>query len=406
MIAHLVLGLIVQTFSHLSLIDAENAALARSPDVAAARAKVAEQQANFNAARTTILPALAATYAQAPQLGVDNLSSISQHTTTIGGQITLGDLFAYSPAVAQASAMLGSARADAANAERVERTSVIAQYYGALAASATHRARTVARDTAQRDRDAAEIRFKAGDTPRLDVVRAEVALAQAEADLARAEADDANASAALALETGADPATLSMDDVDAQTPAILTVDARTATETALNARPELASARESVTAEEHAVAVARMGILPVITILGGYSTGTDTGVKISGPAVNVTATLPLGGTAVNRTAAERARLDQAVAQRDKLVRQVTLEVGSAVRTYRAQVRAEVAAERALGEARAEQDATVIGYRSGASSGLDVEAARSTYVQALVSAIAAHYAQAQARATLDLLMGKN
>jgi outer membrane protein TolC len=405
MIAHLVLGLIVQTFSHLSLADAQNAALAHSPDVAAARAKVAEQQANFDAARSTILPALVANYAQTPQLGADNLSSIAQHTTTVGAQVTLGDLFAYSPAVAQASATLSAARSDAANAERVERTNAIALYYGALSATATHHARDVARDGAARDRDAAEIRFKAGDAPRLDVVRASVALAQADADLARAQADDANATAALALEIDVDPATLVTVDVDAGAPDAFTSGVRAATDAALAARPEIGSARENVAAEEHAVALARTGVLPIITASAGYTSGTDTGIKISGPSVNVTATMPLGGSTLNRVAAESARLDQARAQRERLVRAVTLEVGSAVRTYGAQSRAQEAAERALGEALAERDATVIGYRSGATSGLDVEAARTTYVQALVAAITAHYAQKQARATLDLLMGK-
>lgn len=405
MIAHLVLGLVVQTFSHLSLADAQSAALARSPDVVAARARVAEQQANFNAVRSTIVPALVANYSQAPQLGNFN-DSISQHTTTVGAQVTLGDLFAYSPAVAQASAMLSAARSDAASAERVERSNVIALYYGALSAAATHRARDVARDGAKRDRDAAEIRFKAGDAPRLDVVRASVALAQADADLARAQADDANATAALALETNVDSSTLLTTDVDARAPEGFALDVRAATESALAARPEIASARENVAAEERALAVARMGIFPFVTVNGGYSTGTDAGVKISGPSVGVNLTLPLGGASIDRAAAESARLDQARAQREKLVRQVTLEVGAAVRSYAAQTRAEEAAERALGEARAERDATLVGYRSGATSSLDVEAARTTYVQALVAAIAAHYAQAQARATLDVLMGKN
>jgi outer membrane protein TolC len=63
----------------------------------------------------------------------------------------------------------------------------------------------------------------------------------------------------------------------------------------------------------------------------------------------------------------------------------------------------IASQRALQGARAEFAATQVGYRSGAVSSLDVEAARTTYVQALVEEISALYAQARARAALNLVL---
>jgi outer membrane protein TolC len=81
-------------------------------------------------------------------------------------------------------------------------------------------------------------------------------------------------------------------------------------------------------------------------------------------------------------------------------------VGAAVRTYEAQTVALAAARHAREQAEAEFKATQLGYRSGATSGLDIETARATYVQALVSEINALYAQAQAQATLQLLEGSN
>jgi len=74
--------------------------------------------------------------------------------------------------------------------------------------------------------------------------------------------------------------------------------------------------------------------------------------------------------------------------------------------YQAQSVALAAAQRALEEADAEFKATQIGYRNGASSSLDVESARATYVQALVAQISALYPQQEAEATLQLLMGKS
>ena len=53
----------------------------------------------------------------------------------------------------------------------------------------------------------------------------------------------------------------------------------------------------------------------------------------------------------------------------------------------------------------EREATEAGYRSGAISSLDFEAARSAYTQALVTAMTAYYASQQAQATFQLLVGK-
>lgn len=396
---------LVQSFTGLTLDQAQTAALQRSPDVAIAAGKVAEQEALFNAARASYGPALLGTYVEGPQ-GGNNNETIAQRLTTLGAQVTLGDLVAYSPLVAQANAAVLAARFDLATAQRTERINVIGLYYAALTARATLDARTVALQGARNDLRAAQLRFENGDVPKLDQVRASVAVAQAEADLARAQADADNAEAALATETGASAGALRSATVPPAEPNPVTTTPDAAVALALANRPEIASARESVEAEEHAVSVAKRGGLPVVNVSGGYTSGVDTGVKVGGPSLNVNATLPVGGAAQSRVVAERARLAQARAELAKAQRQITTEVPAAVRMYRAQTTALAAAKRALQEADAAFKATQTGYRSGASSSLDIETARATYVQALVAEITALYAQAQAQATLQLLIGSN
>ncbi len=397
--------ILLESFAGLSLDQAQSVAVDRSPDVAAANAKVAEQQALFNAARATYGPSLMSTYVEGPQ-GGNNGETIAQRLTTVGAQITLGDLLAYSPLIAQANASLRAAQFDLANAQRSERINVIGLYYTALTARATLDARRVALQGAQGDLRAAQLRFNNGAVPRLDVVRTSVAVAQAQADLSRAQADTDNADAALATETGMDATALRTVPIPASTPVPVTLTVATAVNEAIADRPEIASARQSVAAEEHAVAVARRGGLPLVTISGGMTSGVDTGVKVHGPSMNVNATYPVGGAAHDRVLAEQARLSQAQAQLAKAQRQITTEVSSAVRTYQAQTDALAAARRALDQATAAFKATQIGYRNGASSSLDIESARATYVQALVAEISALYAQAQAEATLRLLIGSN
>jgi outer membrane protein len=392
-----------ETFAQLSLADAQRDALAQSPDVAVARGKVQEAQALFDEARATLGPALLGNYTEGPQSGSAN-QTVAQRLTTVGAQWTLGDLLAYSPAVAQANAALRSAQFDLDDAERTEEITAIGAYYAALLARATMQARNQELQSAQAELRAAQLRFSSGDAPRVDVVRASVAVAQAQSDVARARAALGDADAALAQETGVQVSLLQQtepgDPVLVQPPEL---DVTTAISQALAARPDVASARENVVAEEHAVAVARRGGLPLVTVSGGYTSGVDTGVKVHGPSASVQMIYPLGGAAHDRVVAEEARLAQARAQLTKIERRITLEVGSAVRAYQAQTAALAAADRALHDARAEFDATQIGYRNGASSSLDVETSRATYVQAMVAHITALYAQAQASAALRLIV---
>jgi outer membrane protein TolC len=391
-------------FAQLSLRDAQADAVAASPDVAAARAKVAEAQALYDQARATFGPALTANYTQTPQAGLTN-TTVTQRMTTVGAQWSLGDLFAYSPAVAQANATLRAAQQDLNDAERSEKIAVIAAYYSALGARAELRARSDELGAATAQLRAAQVRFAAGDAPRLDVVRASVAVASAQADVARAQADVEDTGAALALETGLTPAALEATaPANASAPPMNTA-LESAIAQALSTRPDLAAARANVVAEEHAVAVARRGTWPLVTLAGGYTRGVDTGIPVAGPSATIDVTLPLTGASHDRVLAEEARLAQARARLHKIERAVELEVGAAVRAYRAQSIALAASQRALQNAQAEFNATQIGYRSGALSSLDVEASRSAYVQALVGQITALYAQARAEAALNLLLGK-
>lgn len=407
---HLVLAVLV--FAHLSLHDAQADALVHSPDVALARAKAAEARALFNQAKATYGPALTASYAASPQANAATTGTAIQQMTTVGAQWTLGDLFAYAPAVAEANAALRAAQLALSDAERSQQLAVTTAYYAALQARATLRARNDALASARAELRAARLRFQAGDAPQLDVVRATVAVAGAQADVARARAGAADADESLAQATGVTPAALREmrvvpgSEAEASLPSQTTAaGADSATvQLALATRPDIAAARANVRAEEHAVGVARRGGWPLVTISGGYTRGIDTGVAVSGPSASVDVTIPVTGAAHDRVLAEEARLDEARAQLDKIERSVMLEVSSAIRSYQAQTTALAASARALDSARLEFAATQIGYRSGAVSSLDLENARSTYVQALVAQISSLYALANARAALDLILG--
>jgi outer membrane protein TolC len=114
--------------------------------------------------------------------------------------------------------------------------------------------------------------------------------------------------------------------------------------------------------------------------------------------------MPISQAAKNRADAERARLAQAQDKAASIRRTILVDVSAAARTYAESLRATQAAVRARTAAQQQLHATQTGYRSGASSSLDVADARRTYLQAALNELAAIYAQAQAGATLQEEMG--
>ena len=391
-----------QQFSALPLSAAVQHAVEISPDVAQARARVTENEALLAAARGTAAPALEASYAAAPQGGNAN-NTIEQSLATIGAGVTLGDYLAYLPAVREAQFALAGAQYDLLDAQRTEREKTVGLYYNALQAVATVDLRSQDLAGAQSDLRAARLRFRAGDVPRLDVVRAQVALASARAALDAANVDAANAKNALAVETGLPEQRLARLE-SAPPAAPLPANPQTAVQRALAQRSDVISARQAVNAEQAAVHVAERGVLPAVTVSAGYTHGYDSGVLVSGPSATVNVSLPISHEAGARVAAERARLQEAQYKEAALVRSVGVAVSSAARTYAESLRAVDSARRARIAAQEELRATEIGYRSGASSSLDVADARRTYVQAALAEVTAVYAQARAAATLLEEMG--
>ncbi len=405
MIATLLLGALISApreFAGLPLGAALQKAAAISPDVAQARARVTENEALLAAARGIAAPALTANYALAPQ-GGNAGNTTAQRLTTLGGQIVLGDYWAYAPQVREAYYTLQSAQFDLLDAQRAERIKVIGQYYDALKAVATVDLRQQDRQGAGSDLRAAQLRYRAGDAPRLDVVRAQVALANAQATLAAARVDLANARDALAVETGQTQAALAnLTAAPSQSITPLTPQAAVARATAR--RADLFSAQQSVQAEEAAVRVAERGVLPAVTLSAGYTRGVDSGVLVHGPSANVNVSLPISHTSRDRALAERARLAQAQFKEDAIRRQITVQVSAAARTYDESVQALRSATAARVAAQQELRATEIGYRNGASSSLDIADARRTYLQAALTELSALYAKAQAAATLQEQIG--
>lgn len=393
-----------QQFTHLPFALAMADAVAHSPSVRESAERIRENEAIVAAARVNAAPQAFVGYAQAPQGGPNN-NTLAQRLVTIGASASLGDYLNASPIVAQAEANLLQARFDYANAQRTERAKVADLYFGALRALATQRLREDSLNQALALREAAGKRFAAGDVARLDVVRAQVAVAQAQSDLDRARVDVANANDALATEVDVSVATLRRVEARPVYAGEVRSDPQSAAALALRTRSDLRSAQEAVSAEVAAVRVAERGRFPVVTLNAGYTRGVDGGVNVAGPSANLQIGLPLSHASQYRADAERARLAEAQARLEALQRQVRVAVSAAARIYASSRRATETAAVARAAAQAQLRATQIGYRNGASSSLDVSDARRTYIQTALAEVDAVYAQAQARAALEQAIGE-
>lgn len=387
-----------QSFAGFSLTDAERAAIARSPEVAIASAALRSARASLDQARNAFGVGASAGYTEAPQ-GNPGGPQIAARISTVAATFSLNNLLAHGPAVASALATERSSQAQLTNAQRLERVKTIGLYFSALKARAVLSAREANLRQAQTQFDAATKRVQAGESPKLDVVRARVQVARAQAQLALARAADANASGALEGETGESALRLtpSSAPVTSAGPVPSVGDAVAQAE---RDRGDVRAADESVSAAQAAVSAAQRSAIPPVTFSAGYQTGADSGAPIGGPTIGAQVAFPIPVTYRDRIAVQRALVSQSRARVRRIRRAVAAEVSDAVRTIAASQEATRANVDALNAAQQELHATEIGYRAGATSSLDVSTARVVYEQAVIDALSATYDLISARATLE------
>lgn len=392
----------VPAFAQLSLADAQQRAVANNVDVQIAVTAVRQREATLALARIGGIPHLTGDYFLGPQAGPFNASTVAQHYVAVGAGISINDLLATSSATRAAAGDLLAAQRNADAAILQARENAAKLYFAALQALAVERIRIDAVSGAERDRAAAGLRAHAGESPNLDVVRADVTLEQARADLVRAQADRADAVDALASATGLDPSALAALTASAS-PGAPALDERSAIARALATRPELAALLATINARTADVAGAKQSRIPTATLDGGYQKGVDSGIPVQGATVTAHVEVPLASTSGGRISAAQAQVDAARAQLVDERRVISLDVAGAIRDARADDVAAQAADRARDEAGRALAAVELGYREGASSSLEVADARRTYEEAALDALVAEYQRALALAIVEVIV---
>ncbi len=370
------------------------AALVHAPSVRVARAALQEQLAAADGRSARGLPVPFFSYSSVPQSGP--MGTIAQVTRTVGATVSVSDVLARGMVLAARDARIAQATATLAVALRDERLRMITFYDDALRAQAIYHLRRDMVAAWQRDAKAAAVRERSGDAPKLDVVRADVALSGAQADEAVAYADMQNANDALQAETSVPLQmleTLAVPSLPAM-PVLAThpCDA------------QILAAQAAVQAAKDDVALIRAQFGLAIDANVGVSRGFDGGLPVSGPSVTLSLAVPLSGVTASRLRVAAAAENLAAAQLAQVLSDAALRLRAAEQTEHSARRAFRASQRAVVLAQRELRAVQIGYSHGASSSLEIVDARKTVAQTRIDLITRLYTLAHARQVVALLGG--
>lgn len=231
--------------------------------------------------------------------------------------------------------------------------------------------------------------YKAGMVPKLDVMRAEVKLADLQQKLVMAENGYSLAKTALNFVIGVDLGInyQLVDDLKSQP---LDKDLLTCQLEAIANRPELQSIKEKVKMAKAGIEIAKSGRKPVVALrLEGDNTKPYSSTPSGSISLVTSMKLYDGGMVANQIAEAEDTLQQALIGQDLLERKIRLEVEQAYHNLVAALRMIEVAQKVLTQAEETVKMADISYQAGLSTSLerlDAEAgltqAKSNYAQAL------------------------
>ncbi|HEX4682177.1 MAG TPA: TolC family protein [Gemmatimonadaceae bacterium] len=375
-------------------------ALTRNAQLEIAREQIAEARARRVTAIAIPDPSLSAAFDQAA--GPFTFSSAGARPVGLGLSIPFPDKFRLNNRIG-----LADVRASESN-------SLLQQHTVGLQASATYDSLLVAlkhRGNLREARDLAndflkrtEIRFEAGTAAKLDVIQAQVAVAQAENDLIANERDIANAQASLNRTlgriVGAPIAPTDSLDMPAPLP-----DSSTIEQIALANRPELAIIQQQQLGARAATGLIKEFWLPDLT----FAVQRDYAVNGSAPVFTTGLSMPLPAFYWQHSRGDIAQAQHferelAATYRDTRA-QVTQDVRAAYANASTAMRqVDFIRDQLVPAAREAYRVSSTSYSLGGSSALEVLTARQALLQAESQLADALAAASTARADLDRALG--
>ncbi len=402
------------TPASLTLDEAVATALSSRPSLRAVQGRARSAEAAARVARGALLP----------QVGVDGRYSVHRDVAPGGSPVTEGDSASASLGAdlllwdfGRTSSRWGAARASAAaagdDAQASARDVVLEvrlAYLGVLEAEALEEVARVTLANQERHLRETEAMVSAGTRAAIDLARLRTQAASARAALVRARNDTSTARTRLAVAMGVPDRAervlvtphLPALAVETQPPDGLLADAA-------RTRPELASLRSGILAQDRTLTAAERWLLPSLRLGATASaSGPDPLEPGYGGAVGVTLSWNIfdGLSSPAQADVERARLEVARAQLGDLEQRVFEEVevaGGAVTSARAAL---PAAEEALVAARELLGLADARYREGVGTSLELADAELELATAAAQRVRVGYDLDGARAQLLRALGRD
>lgn len=255
----------------------------------------------------------------------------------------------------------------------------------------------------------AKARYEAGAAPKFDILRAEAELAAAEEQLLAARNGVALAKAALnqllGHPTNAPIQLTPLPDPSDVTPETLT--SEPFIKQALANRPEMRSNEWQVKSAQELLRLAKSDKNPLVLLTGSYIRQTATGFAEDYQwGINFVVQFPIfdSGRRESVVKEREATLEQAIAQREQLERQVALEVEQAVRNFQVALQRLKTARAALASAEEAFRLAQVRYEGGVGTQVEVWDAQVALTRARASEVQALYDAHKAFARLIYATG--
>ncbi len=413
---------------NVTLQEAIDIAVAKSPVLAAARANYRLTQIPVELARTAIFPNISGT---ASVTRSTTSSSLNGGTGGVGQRGTGGSftskgisaqvrqlIFDGGKVIAQIHQARANAVAGADTYERELETlsfNVAQAYYAQLQAQATAQVDEQLVRLNQANEALVSAQVRTGVAPRVDLVTAHVPTVQAQVALIQAQGQQASALGAFANAMGLDANTL-VRPVNNTPPnpatmlvKVLPYDASLARALAL--RPDYFSAQSSVLAAQYNVQAQRAGYYPTLNGAASYGTNSTT---VAGTdfapsgSVGLTLSIPLYDQGVTRAQTEQAQaqLDLAAAQLAQTKLGIELNVQQALVGVISDQAAVTQTQAALASAQESLRATQAQYRAGVTTLFSLLQAQTNLTSAQTAELTAAYTLRQAEQTYIYALGES
>lgn len=403
----------------LTLTDVVDRALCNNPQTREAWANARYQAAQVGIARSAYLPSVSATASRSrvrssgfnSVTGTFNSVGYNQTSAGLSFNFLLYDFGGRSAALENAREIMSALAATQDATLQSIFLAAVQAYYQRFATEAIVSAARESERVNLESLKAAEERYKVGVATPADRLQAKTAASQATLTRVQAEGNARNALGTLANVMGLDAqeqlAIAPPPTADVVPPQFeQSIDELIAE--AKRSRPDLAAAEAQVRAARAGIDSARATGLPTISLFGS-SNYNDTSISdpVRGTTLGLSLNVPLftGFNTTYRVRAAEAQLDVKSAQRDRLSRQVSLDVWQAYHALMTGTESVRASTDLLASAQQSADVALGRYKAGVGGILDVLNAQSALASARQQNIQALYNWRIARVALAQAMGQ-